>query len=350
MAISKLLVNWYKLNKRDLPWRRSKDPYKIWVSEIILQQTRVSQGKDYYLKFIDKFPDIKTLANSEEIEVLKAWEGLGYYSRARNLRESARIIQEKYSGIFPDSYQEIIGLKGIGPYTAGAIASIAYQLPYPAIDGNVKRVISRIFGVKDDIGSSRSFNKIEKIILSIIDKKDPGTFNQALMDFGSLICLPANPKCPECILKDICFASTNDMVNELPLSYKINKQRNRAFQYFIITERNKILINKRLGEDIWKGMYEFPLIEYVTMPQEAQGIEDFKMKYNLKTENIKNISISPIHKHKLSHQNIEACFVHVEISGLTEFAKTQHFTQIEINQLLSFPFPRLIQRYLQNNF
>jgi len=350
MAISKLLVNWYHQNKRDLPWRRSADPYKIWVSEIILQQTRVSQGTDYYLNFIDKFPDIKTLAESEEIEVLKAWEGLGYYSRARNLRESAIIIQKKYAGIFPDSYKEILGLKGVGPYTAGAIASIAYKLPYPAIDGNVKRVISRIFGLLEDTGSSASYNKIKEIILSIIDRKDPGTFNQALMDFGSLICLPRNPVCSECILNEICFAITNNMVQELPYTYKVNKQRKRAFQFFIITEKNKILITKRVGEDIWKGMYEFPLIEYESMPQEEEGINDFKKKYNLKTENIKSISISSIHKHKLSHQNIEARFVHMENRGLEEFASTHHFTQIEINQLLSFPFPRLIQRYLQDNF
>lgn len=350
MAISKLLLNWYNLNQRDLPWRRTSDPYKIWVSEIILQQTRVSQGTDYYLNFIDKFPNIKTLAESEEIEVLKAWEGLGYYSRARNLRQSAIIIQEKYAGIFPDTYKEILGLKGIGPYTAGAIASIAYKLPYPAIDGNVKRVISRIFGLLEDIGSSTSYKSIEKIILSTIDKKDPGTFNQALMDFGSLICLPKNPECTNCILKDICFAKTNNMVQELPVSYKVNKQRQRAFHFFIITEKNKILINKRSGEDIWKGLYEFPLIEYVSIPQENEGINDLKKKYDLNTDNIKSISISSIHKHKLSHQNIEACFVHVEISGLQKFAKTFNFTLIDINQLHSFPFPRLIQRYLQHNF
>lgn len=350
MIISKLLLEWYSFNKRLLPWRETQDPYKIWVSEIILQQTRVSQGTEYYLKFIKLFPNIKTLAESEEIEVLKAWEGLGYYSRARNLQFSSRIIQSKHAGIFPDNYKDIIELKGIGPYTAGAIASIAFNLPYPAIDGNVKRVISRIYGIRDNIGSSTTLKEIENIIRDIIDEKEPGKFNQALMDFGSLICMPKNPSCAECPLGAICYANTHKLVSELPVTYKKNKVRSRAFLYFLFTKKDKILIKKRTAEDIWKGLYEFPMIEYKSIPEESLWIIEMRKRYNLTDQDIKIINFSPNHKHLLSHQKIDACFVHVEIRGLKKFSDKHEYIITSIEDLETFPFPRLIQKYIQNYF
>ena len=346
MKISKLLINWYRDFGRPLPWRLSKNPYEIWVSEIILQQTRIAQGTKYYLSFIKAFPTIKSLAEADETEVLKLWEGLGYYSRARNLHASARFILSEFDGVFPSNYKDIHSLKGIGSYTAGAIASIVFNLPYPAIDGNVKRVISRIYRIRENINSSSGIKQIESILFEILDKKEPGIFNQALMDLGSMICTPKNPSCSSCILKTMCKAYKDDLVNELPYSYKKIKIRKRVFIYFIFYQEDSILIRKRNTEDIWKGLYEFPLIEYTSMPKKDKWKKELINIFYLDDESIEVSKISPIHKHILSHQKIEARFIHVNIKNLEEIAKNYKLDSIAVKNLKHLPFPRLTEKYI----
>ena len=261
MAFADTLIRWYEEHKRDLPWRGENDPYKIWVSEIILQQTRVQQGWDYYLRFIDNFPNVKALAEAEEERVLKVWQGLGYYSRARNMHTAAREIMTKHGGQFPQDYDSILALKGIGKYTAAAIASIAFHLPYPAVDGNVIRIISRIFGICDDVTQPAVVKQITNICETHIDGKQPGIFNQAAMDFGAMQCTPKNPQCGECPFMRECYALHHQLTDILPVKKKKAEQKHRYFHYSVYLCDNHTIIEKRTGSDIWKNMYQFPLIE-----------------------------------------------------------------------------------------
>jgi len=346
MKISKLLTNWYNTHARDLPWRHTKDPYKIWISEIILQQTRIAQGTEYYLNFIKIFPDIKSLAEASEVDVLKLWEGLGYYSRARNLHASAKYIMEELNGNFPDNFKGISSLKGVGSYTAGAIASIAFNLPYHAIDGNVKRIISRIFGIKEDVNSRIGIQQIESSLNKIMDEKEPGKFNQALMDVGSMICTPKNPDCANCILISKCVAYKSNVVNDLPITYKKIKIRKRFFIYFLILQESNVLIRRRKEEDIWKGLFEFPLMEFKIMPEKEKWLIEFKKTFHLNNPSIEVSKISPIFKHNLSHQKIEAQFIHIKISDLKEFSNKFDLNLVAIKNLKTFPFPRLTEKYI----
>ena len=349
MEISKLLMKWYEIHGRNLPWRHTKDPYKIWVSEIILQQTRIAQGTNYYLNFIKVFPNIKSLAEAEETEVLKLWEGLGYYSRARNLHASAKFIISEFDGVFPSNYKDIHSLKGIGSYTAGAISSIVFNLPYPAIDGNVKRVISRIYEIRENINSSSGTKQIENILGKILDKKEPGKFNQALMDLGSMICAPKNPDCSNCVLNTMCKAYSNNLVNELPNAYKKIKIRKRVFIYFLFHQGPDILIRKRTSEDIWKGLYEFPLIEFKSMPNEKKWKQELINDFQLEERSIEIFKISDKFKHILSHQKIEAHFVHVKVTTLKEIALKYKLDLEVLKNIKKHPFPRLIEKYILNH-
>ncbi|MCW8941497.1 MAG: A/G-specific adenine glycosylase, partial [Flavobacteriales bacterium] len=238
MEFSQKLISWYKNNKRDLPWRNTINPYKIWLSEIILQQTRVNQGLSYYYKFIEHYPSVKDLANASEQEVLKLWQGLGYYSRARNLHATARIITENYDGIFPVDYKKILSLKGVGEYTAAAITSFAYNQPYPVVDGNVFRVLARIYGVDTPIDTPEGKKTFNGLANKLIDKKQAATYNQAIMEFGALVCTPKNPECENCIFNNICAALINQQIELLPLKSKKIKQTNRYFNYLIIETNN----------------------------------------------------------------------------------------------------------------
>lgn len=255
MAFADTLIRWYEEHKRDLPWRGENDPYKIWVSEIILQQTRVQQGWDYYLRFIDNFPNVKALAEAEEERVLKVWQGLGYYSRARNMHTAAREIMTKHGGQFPQDYDSILALKGIGKYTAAAIASIAFHLPYPAVDGNVIRIISRIFGICDDVTQPAVVKQITNICETHIDGKQPGIFNQAAMDFGAMQCTPKNSQCGECPFMRECYALHHQLTDILPVKKKKAEQKHRYFHYSVYLCDNHTIIEKRTGSDIWKNMY-----------------------------------------------------------------------------------------------
>lgn len=270
------LLWWYNANKRDLPWRNIKDPYKIWLSEIILQQTRVNQGWEYYLRFIAKYPTVKALASAPEHDVLKLWQGLGYYSRARNLHAAARFIVEEFKGKFPRDYKPIRALKGVGDYTAGAIASIAFDLPYPAVDGNVMRVYSRLFGITAPIDSTEGKKKLYEIAKELLPAKHPGTYNQAVMELGALVCLPSNPLCESCPVQYACYAYLHKKTANFPIKEGKTKQRNRYFNYLVITYGDKLLIRTRKARDIWQGLHDFPLIETANRTSPAQFIKNKK--------------------------------------------------------------------------
>lgn len=347
MTLSKKLGEWYEKEKRDLPWRKSSNPYNIWLSEIILQQTRVAQGLNYYLNFIEKFPDIFSLANADTEEVLKLWQGLGYYSRARNLHETARTIAFNMKGIFPQNYPGLLKLKGIGDYTAAAIASISFGKPVAAIDGNVKRVVSRLFAIEDEVNSTRGKDLIKTFSYEILDVSNPGRHNQAMMELGANICLPSKPKCMECPISQYCLALKENKVAELPLKYKKASPRNRYFTYLIIKKGNRILLKKRDKGDIWEGLYEFPLIENIqeTSPSElASKIAGF---LNVSDSQLNITKISETVIQKLSHQHISCRFIHLNFPGDFEISAG---TGIEIttDEFEKFPVPRLIERYIDN--
>ena len=288
---------WYHQNKRALPWRQTSDPYKIWISEIILQQTKVDQGVKYYYRFLERFPTIKKLAEANEDEVLKIWQGLGYYSRARNLHFTARYINNELNGKFPADFESILQLKGIGPYTAAAIASFAYNLPCPALDGNVYRVLSRYFGIGTPIDSAKGKKEFYRLATELIPASNPGLHNQAMMEFGALQCTP-KPDCSRCPVAETCFVFRNNMVSHLPVIEKKTKQRNRYFDYYLIEKGEFIYLEKRMGNDIWRNLYQFPLVE---TPDELTEQELIEMKnipfLNGCSKNLKKIS--PVKKHIL---------------------------------------------------
>lgn len=347
MNISILLKEWYSKEGRKLPWRETNDPYKIWISEVILQQTRISQGLDYYLRFIRRFPDIQSLAKADEKEVLKVWEGLGYYTRARNLQAAARQIESQHKGKFPVSYSDIINLKGIGPYTAAAISSIAYNYAEPAIDGNVKRVVSRYFGLEGNIKDQRSEKAIRKALMKIFDRKDPGIFNQAMMDLGAMICKPSTPLCTNCPISSSCYAYSCNRVSELPVSYRKIKTRIRYFNYYIINANGSLYIRKRRENDIWKSLYEFILQEIPEENKEEDILNYISTRLLPGSEYSVNISRKKI-SHILSHQKIIARFIHIDIRSNQEIPEISGYFTCPKNEIGDYPFPRLIEKYLEN--
>jgi A/G-specific adenine glycosylase len=348
MGISNLLLSWFKKEGRELPWRESQKPYEIWVSEIILQQTRINQGTAYYHAFLERFPDVFSLASADITDVLKVWQGLGYYSRARNMHETARKLVSEYKGNFPESFEEIVKLKGIGEYTAGAIASIIFNERAPAIDGNVKRVISRIFGITEDIGKATTIKKIRTHILKEIPSQEPGNFNQALMDLGSMICKPTNPLCDRCPLNEICIANKLDQVNEIPVKYRKINTRIRHFLYLIIQSEDKLLINKRSGKDIWEQLYDFPLLELKAAPVESDIYHKVQQHFLKSGETFRLIRISPVMSHVLSHQKILARFIHIESDTIPPSLEKK-FILINKSEIHQYPLPRLIEKYLSES-
>jgi A/G-specific adenine glycosylase len=345
---SKTLINWYQQNKRELPWRDEPDPYKIWVSEIILQQTRIAQGRDYYLRFVDRFPTLADLANSSEDEVLKYWQGLGYYSRARNLHAGAKYIMENHKGVFPDNHADILKIKGVGEYTAAAVASFAFQLPFPAIDGNVFRVLTRIFGIDTPIDTASGKKEIAKLAMQLIDSKRSGLFNQALMDFGALQCTPALPKCEDCCFSFFCIAKKRDLTALLPVKSQKTTIKTRYFYYLHLIENEKTYISKRSAKDIWQGLYEFPLIE----SKKALSQEEI-LGHSYTLAMLKNCrwavkNCSPVYKHQLSHQTIFGQGIAIEIHKGTPLAE-KNILQIPINDLPLYPVSRLMERFFLNS-
>lgn len=337
LEFSHVLRGWYKEEKRDLPWRNTIDPYKIWLSEIILQQTRVEQGKAYYNKFIAHFPTVFELAKADEIEVLNLWQGLGYYARARNLHASAKIIVSEFSGVFPKNYQTISLLKGVGPYTAAAIASFSYNEKVSVVDGNVYRVLSRIFGIETPIDSSLGKKQFAELAQSLIDEKEPGTHNQAIMEFGALHCTPQNPNCLNCPFNQKCFAFEKKSIKNLPVKSKKIAVKNRFLNYLVFTWGNKIILQKRGDKDIWAHLFEFPLIE-------RESFEN-TINFNLYSSKPPDYS-SEIVKHVLSHQHL---FVQFHVFNCKPLKMNDSWIVIELKEFHSYPIPRVIDRFVESN-
>jgi A/G-specific adenine glycosylase len=341
---SKGLQKWYDQNKRDLPWRNERDPYRIWLSEIILQQTQVKQGLSYYLKFIKNYPTIKHLAKASEDQILKDWQGLGYYSRARNLHFAAKSIVSGNNGYFPENYEEIMSLKGIGAYTAAAIASFAFNMPHAVVDGNVYRLLSRVFGISRAIDSAEGKKEFQALASGLMDTKQPAAHNQAIMEFGSQFCKPANPDCNSCIFKSKCYAFGAGSVSLFPVKSKKIKVVSRYFNYLVLVDKNKdIAVNKRMGNDIWKGLYEFCLIESPAdiMPAQLFELKEFKEASH---KNLKVLHASKTYKHILTHQNLYAKFYVIKL----DFTHTRLQSRSKAGTLGRFAFPRLIEKFLND--
>ncbi|HPS46215.1 MAG TPA: A/G-specific adenine glycosylase [Bacteroidales bacterium] len=350
MNFTSTLISWYNKNKRELPWRNTKDPYYIWLSEIILQQTRVEQGLPYYLSFISNFPSIFNLAKAPADKVMKLWQGLGYYSRAINLHFTAKQIVEEYNGVFPSNFKDIKKLKGIGDYTASAIASFSFNLPYAVVDGNVIRVISRVYGIQSDVNTIETKSLIQKKASELLCKKNPGIFNQAIMEFGALQCKPQNPDCENCSLNKMCFAFKNNLVEQLPLNNAKIKTKERYFNYLVINSLIKknefIYIRKRKMNDIWKNLYDFPCIEYLTKPKKEEIINTKEWKSIFLNKKHSIISTSKIYKHILSHQILYVQFYEVNLSH--PFSKIpSDWKLIAKKDLKKYGVPRIIEKYFQ---
>ena len=334
------IIEWYKENRRNLPWRETKDPYCIWLSEVILQQTRVNQGLPYYLRFIDVFPTVKDLAKAPEDTVLRLWQGLGYYSRARNLHRCAKVVTENYNGVFPSSFKELIRLPGIGSYTAAAIASIAFNREVAVVDGNVYRVLARLFGVAIDISSTEGKKYFSELANELISSKHPGDHNQAVMEFGAMHCTPAQPKCGSCVFVKSCVGYNKGLVDQLPVKEKKAKKKTRYFYYFIFRDGNKIAMKKRTGRDIWNGLYEFHLIESATEKKVSQVTKNDPLLAKTSVKDVGSI------KHILSHQVLQIRFFEVE--NLTNNKKAlESLSFVSLKKAGEMPKPIAITRYLE---
>ena len=345
MNFSNILIRWYLENKRDLPWRKTDNPYLIWLSEIMLQQTRVAQGTPYFLSFINAFPTVFDLAEANEEQVLKLWQGLGYYSRARNLHKTAQYVANELSGVFPDNYNDLLKLKGVGEYTAAAIASFSYNEAVPVVDGNVFRVLSRYFDVEMDIASASAKKEFAALAFELMPKQNPAVFNQAIMEFGALQCVPKSPNCGICIFNTSCAALQKKKVDQLPVNSKKLKVRNRFFNYLVVSDDNEnTIIQKRIAKGIWHNLYEFPLIE-------TERVEDFDCIANLiqsdffKGNEIVGISESNPETiiHKLSHQHLHIKFWKVKVNGTIKNA-------INSETMKTFPFPIVIHNFIEKDF
>ncbi len=344
------ILDWYSQNKRDLPWRQNRNPYNIWLSEIILQQTRVNQGLPYYLKFIDEYPNVHDLANADERDVLRVWQGLGYYSRARNLHKCAKIISENYDGNFPNSFQELIKLPGIGNYTAAAIASIAFGEKVAVVDGNVYRVLSRIFGIDNDISSGKGQKVFQEQANELISDKHPDEFNQAMMEFGALQCVPKKPNCSICTFQSQCFANKNDLQAQLPVKIKKVKIRKRNFHYLVFELDGRLALKERIGNDIWRGLYDFNLIE----GEQKWSWEELSNSdiINFLKEEIIAVDESVEYKHILTHQRIFARFYTIKLKENTDLNMLEEvgLSFYTPDQIFDLPKPILVSTYLNQTF
>lgn len=341
----KTLLNWHQHeNDRDLPWKKESDPYRIWLSEIILQQTRVAQGLSYYNEFTRQFPSIADLANADENTVFKLWEGLGYYNRCRNLIATAKFIHEERAGVFPDTYDDIIALKGVGAYTAAAIASFAFGLPHAVVDGNVVRVLSRFFGIAIAMDTTKGKRIIKELAEVLLDKENPSAYNQAIMDFGATVCKPAIPKCEVCPLQSECDAYKKGMVHLLPNKAKKVTLKKRFFNFFFIRHNNHIYIRQRREKDIWQNLFELPQIEtkQLLTPQQLQ--RNKVISHFFKENGFRIHSISSPVQQRLTHQIITAQFVY--ILSLKEPDNFTDAIAVTPKELGKFAFPKIVAKYL----
>lgn len=339
------LMHWHKhINTRQMPWKGEKDPYKIWLSEIILQQTRVEQGWEYYLKFIKQYPTVGQLAAAKDDAVFKLWEGLGYYSRCKNLQQTAGIIVTKYNGKFPASYNDILSLKGVGPYTAAAIASFAFNLPYAVVDGNVCRVLARYFGISTAIDSTAGKKEFASLAQQLLHTGQPGLYNQAIMDFGATVCKPQLPLCGQCALRSHCTAFKKNMVCTLPVKEKKIVKKNRWFYFIVAQNQGNIYIRRREGKDIWQHLHEFILLEWPQKTDAALLLGSEKAKAILPSAT-KLQHISKYYKQQLTHQTVHACFIHITLRGS---AAPQGFEKVAVKKLENKAFPKLLNNYIKD--
>lgn len=343
---SETIISWYQINKRDLPWRDTTNPYYIWLSEIILQQTRVDQGLPYYIKFVAAFPTIQDLARASQDEVLRLWQGLGYYSRGRNLHFTANQVVTDFDGFFPNNYDDLLKLKGVGNYTAAAIASFCWNQKKAVVDGNVYRVLARYFGVESDISLTSSQKDFQNLANELLNSKKPGLHNQAIMEFGALQCVPKQPNCMSCPLQSTCIAFSNKMVETLPIKTKKVKIKSRYFNYIVVKWRHQTYIKRRLAGDIWEGLYEFPLIETDIEIDEKSILDSKEFNSILSNSNYEITSVSSQVKHQLTHQTIFCKFFNVEMEKMTNI---KGFESVSWSDLENYPKPTLIQRFYLNN-
>jgi A/G-specific adenine glycosylase len=352
------LLQWAAEHPRIMPWKGEADPYKIWLSEIILQQTRVEQGIPYYIRLLQQYPSVAALANSDQDSLMKNWEGLGYYSRARNLHAAAKIILGHHQGVFPKTYSEIRALPGIGDYTAAAIATFAYNLPYAVVDGNVYRVLSRICNAHTPIDSATGKKQFAALANDFLNLKKPAEHNQAIMDFGATLCTAANPKCPICPMQTICSGFQLQSVSQLPVRKKSNTKKRRFFVFLVCRWDNLTLIQKRIHVDIWKNLYQFPLIELASLPANNNEALDLITQHffsSLDPKNITSWEISKKYEQTLSHQLVSSQFITLYLSAQqdelekSDLFKTDYSIQPWESLTLYFAFPRLIHRFLSDH-
>lgn len=342
-AFQKKLAQWFALNRRDLPWRHTRDPYLIWISEIILQQTQVAQGLDYYRRFVARFPDVRSLAAAPIDEVLKLWQGLGYYSRARHLHASAKIIVERFGGVFPTAHTDVLALKGVGQYTAAAICSFAFGLPFATVDGNVFRVLARYFGCDLPIDTTAGQKHFAELAQLLLDTENPGRHNQALMEFGALQCTPTAPRCVACPLAASCDALATNRVGSLPQKQGKTQVRDRHFNYIFAEFDGKIYLHRRTANDIWRGLYELPLVETPEMCSAESLLASEFLAKAIGNQHFVLEQQTPIRKHLLSHQRIFARCLALRLSQPASF---DNCIAVPLDRLSDFPISRLMERLL----
>ncbi len=347
---SEHLISWYLENKRELPWRKTKDPYKIWLSEIILQQTQVKQGLPYYEKFVNTYEDVYALANASEDDIMKLWQGLGYYSRARNLHHAAKTIVEDYNGEFPKTYKGLLKLKGVGDYTAAAIASFAYDEAVPVVDGNVYRVLSRYFGIDVPINSTEGQKIFKEKARSLLDETKPATHNQAIMEFGALMCKPKSPDCMFCTLNSNCVAFQQNKIKLLPVKLKKLKRKKRYFNYLVFqSDDQEWLLKQRLNKDIWQKLFEFPLIESSSTIRNKEDLSHQLMDiFNSAETVIKKIN-HKTYKHVLTHQDIFADFWLIKVSDYNQFSIPKDYIAVDSKSIRKFAIPILIDNFIKQH-
>lgn len=346
MDLANELIQWYKANKRDLPWRKTTDAYVIWLSEVILQQTRVEQGLPYFYRFIEKYPDVNSFAAAGEDEILKLWQGLGYYSRGRNMLKTARLVRDDYNGVFPQQYAELVKLKGIGEYTAAAISSFSADEAKAVVDGNVYRVLARYFGIDEPINSPKGKKIFQQVADDILNRQHPGLHNQAMMEFGAMLCKPKNPACGTCPVRLGCYAFKHNATTLLPVKLNKLKIKERNFNYILIVKDNEILINKRNEKDIWANMYDLPMIETTTMlpVEELVKLPEFTRGFGKRAE---ILEVSQVYKHVLTHQRLYVRFIKL---GSEEVKLDQKWFFTTVENLKILALPKIIFIFLKNIF
>jgi A/G-specific adenine glycosylase len=346
MIFNDELLHWYHQHKRDLPWRNTNDAYVIWLSEIILQQTRVEQGMPYFYRFLEKYPDVQHFAAAHEAEILKLWQGLGYYSRGRNMLKTAQMVTREYGRIFPSNYQQLIKLKGIGAYTAAAIASFSANEARAVVDGNVYRVLARYFGVDEPINSPKGKKIFQTLADDLLNKQSPGLHNQAMMEFGATLCMPKNPACGVCPVNEGCYAFLNDKAASLPVKLKKVKIRERYFNYFLVTDGDQLLMSRRGDKDIWANMYDLPLFETNNMPSVA-GLMSSAEAMEYFGHDIKIEETYGIKKHILTHQRLYVRFIKVQTKPLKLKPGWQYTSAADLRYLA---LPKVVFIFLKNIF